>query len=398
MEAPSDYATYPVSFEVGDLDVAAVKIIKTLKKAGFSAFLVGGCVRDLLLSQSPKDFDVVTDAHPKQIKKLFKRCFIIGRRFQLVHVYQGREYIEVSTFRGGGQNEFGTMGSDVWRRDFTINALYYDLSSNEVIDYVGGWQDLKKKQLRMIGDPSQRFQEDPLRLLRAIRFVSKLDFELEATMDSAMVDSQVLLSDVAPARLFDELIKLFFTGHADAAYLKLDQLDYFQALFPATVAAFNSAKRHFYRKLIRQAMLATDARFDENRPLNPGFLLAVIGWPILQENLTSLYKKKYARFPEALHHALTASLRAMTMNLAIPKRFIAMVRSVWILQYQMAKRQKKKASPLLEHRYIRAGIDFMELRAKVGGSLADLPQWWRDFYQSNAKPLRAPAHKRKKRS
>jgi len=376
-----------------DISDNALKVLYRLKSCGYKAFLVGGGVRDLLLGKAPKDYDVVTDAHPEALRDTFRNSRVIGRRFRLVHVYFQSEIIEVSTFRanieetfdenqsveeheslpilGRTDNTYGTIEEDAWRRDFTVNALYYNIEDFSIVDYTGGMYDLKKCLIRMIGDPHQRFHEDPVRLLRAIRLAAKLDFSIEAKTKASLLKLSHLLQHVPKARLFDELLKLFFEGSAEAVYKKLKQLDYFKTLFPHVDPVIN-------RKFFDLALKSTDERFHEGKTLNPAFLLAVFLWPLLQ---STLYRKTSSkgRFFQQLHQAMQKTFLLQTENLMIPRRFINTIRSIWLLQYHLERQRKKRIYRVMEQRYFRAGFDFLKLRAEAGEPVQALVDWWQQI-------------------
>jgi poly(A) polymerase len=378
----------------------ALKVLYRLNKAGFSAYLVGGSVRDLLLKRQPKDFDVATDAHPEQIRGIFRNSRIIGRRFRLVHVYFHNEVIEVSTFRANSEeltrekgddempvmvssdNTYGTIEEDAWRRDFTVNALYYNIENFSVIDYAGGMLDLRQNLIRMIGDPTQRFHEDPVRLLRAIRLSAKLGFKVEANTEAPVFKLPNLLWHVAPARLFDEILKLFFEGNAVVTYKSLLHYGYMRILFPITYEALKKRNNKKDVQLIRLAMEATDARFAEGKSLNPGFLMSVLLWPAVQLCLDEKQvhpKKLYQAFLESIDDVLAKELQ----TISIPKRLTAMMRAVWLLQSHLIRRRGKRVYRTLSHRYFRAAFDFLELRVESGENYREVYTWWKDFQAVN---------------
>lgn len=378
----------------------ALKILYRLNEAGYAAFLVGGSVRDLLLKRQPKDFDVATSAHPEEIRKIFRNSRLIGRRFRLVHVYFHDEMIEVSTFRAnsseltrseeGGEmpimvssdNTYGTIEEDAWRRDFTVNALYYGVQNFSVMDYTGGMLDLDQRLIRMIGDPIQRYHEDPVRLLRAIRLSAKLDFRVEAQTEAPLFTLSHLLWHVAPARLFDEMLKLFFEGNALVTYKSLLHYGYMRVLFPATFEAIKERRQPVDSQLVRLAMIATDERFTNDQSLNPGFLLAVLLWPALQLKLAEKQEKgRY--FYQILHAAMDELLDKQMETISIPKRLTAMMRAVWLLQYHLMKRRGKRAYRALSHRYFRAAYDFLELRVKSGEPYQEIVGWWHEFQEAS---------------
>jgi len=378
----------------------ALKVLYRLNQAGFSAYLVGGSVRDLLLKRQPKDFDVATNAHPEQVRKIFRNSRIIGRRFRLVHVYFPKEVIEVSTFRANSQedthgvngetmpimvssdNIYGTIEEDAWRRDFTVNALYYNIENFSVMDYAGGMLDLRQRLIRMIGDPTQRFHEDPVRLLRAIRLSAKLGFSVEPNTEAPLFKLPNLLWHVAPARLFDEILKLFFEGNAVVTYKALRHYGYMRILFPVTYEAIKQRNNKRDMEIIRLAMEATDNRFAADKSLNPGFLMSVLLWPAVQLRLElkrAHPKKMYQALLETVDEVLSKEMQTVS----IPKRLTAMMRAVWLLQPQLIRRRGKRVFRTLSHRYFRAAFDFLELRVQAGENHQEIYQWWKDFQVAN---------------
>lgn len=381
----------------------ALKVLSRLNQAGFAAYLVGGSVRDLLLKRQPKDFDVVTDARPEQVRKIFRNSRMIGRRFRLVHVYYHGEVIEVSTFRANAQeiedtpdgeipvmvssdNTYGTIEEDAWRRDFTVNALYYNIKNFSVVDYTSGMLDLKQRLIRMIGDPMQRYHEDPVRLLRAIRLSAKLGFKVEPKTEQPLFNLSHLLWHVAPARLFDELLKLFFEGNATVSYKSLLHYGYMRVLFPVTYDAIKVRTDKTDAQLIKLAVKATDERFANGQSLNPGFLMSILLWPAVQQRLEQAQQADKPLFI-ALHEAIDEVLSKECQTISIPKRLTAMMRAVWMLQYHLIRRRGKRVYRTLSHRYFRAAYDFLELRAKAGEDLVELSDWWRRF-QSESPEIR----------
>lgn len=378
------------------LSKPAIDTLQKLTQAGYDAYLVGGCVRDVLLGHKPKDFDVATNATPEQITQVIRRSRIIGRRFQLVHVYHRDEVIEVSTFRANAQepvpesedtdvplarrsdNTFGTLEEDAWRRDFTVNALYYCLEDACIIDHTGGMDDIKQQRMRIIGDPEQRFHEDPVRLLRAIRLAAKLGLQMEKKTEQQVLALPSLLAQVAPARLFDEVGKLFFTGHAVASYHLLQETGYFKAIFPAAAQALSAATDTRYGKLLELAMAETDRRNSDGLPLSPGYLLAVIFWPIVAEKQQELFQENN-RYAASVHQAIRHAMMTVRCMLQIPKRFTGMMQAIWSLFYRL---QQSPVSParlerIMGQRYTRAGLDFLELQAAAGWDYREAVSWWR---------------------
>ena len=375
----------------------ALKVLYRLKKAGHEAYLVGGGVRDLLLQRRPKDFDVTTDVPPEQLRKVFSNSRIIGRRFRLLHVFYPGEIIELSTFRANVQedadppekptmmasdNVYGTIEEDAWRRDFTVNALYYNINDFSIIDFTGGMQDLKARTIRMIGDPVQRYHEDPVRMLRAIRLAAKLGFTVHADTEAPLKTLSSLLQHVPQSRLFDELLKLFFDGHAAVTYDYLQHYDYMGVLFPQLIPLFSAKEPSHHQRFITLAMEATDTRFSDGRSLNPGFLLSVLLWPVVLQQLEAA-QEQHTHFYQAFHHAIDAVLEAQNAVLRIPRRLTAMMRLVWILQFQLLRRRGNRVYRVLKHRYFRAAFDFLALRAQSGEPYQEEVDWWRRFQKAS---------------
>ena len=377
----------------------ALKVLYRLKEAGYAAFLVGGCVRDLMLGREPKDFDVVTEATPEQIKEVFRNARLIGRRFRLAHVHFGREIIEVATFRakplatterdddadeGEGRllrdNVFGTQEEDALRRDFTVNSLYYNIRDFTVVDYMGGMQDLKKGILRMIGDPATRYREDPVRMLRAIRFAAKLGFSIEPGTAAPIRERGQLLLEVPPARMFEEVIKLFHGGHALATFELLRQYGLFRYLFPLTEDSLATEENNFPRVLVPEALANTDARIAQDKPVNPAFMFAAFLWePVRQER--QRLEAKGMNPHDALQHASERVLREQQRHITIPKRFSMPMREIWDMQSKLLRRHGKHAERLIEHKRFRAAYDFLLLRAHAGEVDKELADWWTRFQE-----------------
>ncbi len=387
-----------------------------LNKAGFEAYLVGGGVRDLLLGLHPKDFDVATNASPEEVRAQFRNCRLIGRRFRLAHVYFGREIIEVATFRahhdqGEGEghmenglilrdNVFGNLEDDAWRRDFSVNALYYNIADFSLVDYTGGMQDLQNRELHIIGDPVTRFREDPVRMLRAIRFAAKLDFQLETNMAAAIIEQAERLSDVPAARLFEEVLKLFMHGQALRTYELMREYHLFKYLFAETDALLDSHGAYL-DPFIRRAMVNTDERIRAKKPVTPAFLFAVLLWGPVRKRVELLQEE--IPMPDALRIAGDEVVSEMVKQVTLPKRFSLPMREIWQLQARLEMRRGKRPWRLLENRRFRAAYDFMLLREQVGEPLTDLCQWWTAFQQededgrqrlSRALPGNRPARKK----
>ncbi len=366
-----------------------------LKDAGYDAFLVGGGVRDMLLGREPKDFDIATNARPEEVKKLFRNCLLIGRRFRLAHVrYQG-EIIEVATFRAQGDgasdeearaengrilrdNVYGTLEEDAWRRDFTVNALYYNIQDFSVVDYVGGMADLQSGMLRLIGDPRQRYHEDPVRMLRAVRFAAKLGFRIHPESEAPIFELAQLLEDIPPARLFDEILKLFLGGNAVQSFELLRHYGLFSYLFPQTEACLGREKEGFPLTLLTHALQNTDARISEGKPVTPAFLFAALLWEPLRQTLSEREGAGRAEI-QALQEAAQAVEAQQLTRTALPKRFAVPIREIWALQSRLQRTSGLRPLRLLDHPRFRAAYDFMLLRRDAGEEIGELCQWWTEL-------------------
>jgi poly(A) polymerase len=412
------------------VDERAVKVVNTLADAGYEAYIVGGAVRDLLLGMRPKDFDVATNATPEQVKGLFRRAFIIGRRFRIVHVVFGRgrqerglsEVIEVSTFRANvaaadtstvagnektskgelagrvgntahvvdaegrvlRDNVWGPQVEDAARRDFTINAMYYDPRREIVVDYHGGIADAKKKLLRMIGDPATRYREDPVRIIRVVRFAAKLGFEIEAKTRAPIKEMAALLDNVPASRTFDEMIKLLQTGHALASIEELRKQGLHRGVFPVLDVALDEAHRHDGReKFVQLALADTDRRVGEGKPVAPSFMLACMLWHDVQKGWSALKAKGEPSFP-ALQQAIDAVFDARIGDISGRGKLAADMREIWMMQPRFERRTGSSVVTLVEQPRFRAGFDFLRLRADAGEIDADLATWWEDFSLGDA--------------
>jgi poly(A) polymerase len=386
-------------------------VLYALNDAGYQAFIVGGGVRDILIGLKPKDFDIATDATPEQIKAIFRNSRIIGRRFRIVHVHFGREIIEVSTFRAlTGENVeivesrlsrhdthldsvhsasgmilrdnvYGTIEEDVLRRDFTANALYYTVRNFAVHDYVNGMADVDLRILRMIGDPEQRYREDPVRVLRAIRLAAKLNFSIEPATAAPLRPCAQLLISIPSARLFDEFMKLFFSGYGEKTFLLLQHYGVFGILFPGTAIAMLDDDGH-YQHMLHSAFKNTDARVNADKSVTPAFLLAIILWPALQKKQKAL-EKGGVPAALALNDAAQAVLGQQLERISIPRRFSLPMREIWDMQLRLSQRRGKKAELLLSHKRFRAAYDFLLLREEAGEKLDGLGQWWTEYQAAN---------------
>ncbi len=365
----------------------ALQVVEHLQESQHQAYLVGGCVRDLLLDKTPKDFDVATDAHPEQILRLFKRCRLIGRRFRLAYVYIGRDLTEVATFRAAHDarstnadghivrdNVYGNITQDAIRRDFTINALYYDPSKHVILDYTGGLEDLETRTLQVIGDPSTRYREDPVRMLRAARLCAKLDFTLADASRAPIEQLANLLGAIPPMRLFDETLKLLQTGHAVRSMSMLREMSLLQHLLP-TVADALDTRPHF-EKMLDLALKNTDARIAVGKPVTPAFLYAVFLWPAV-DHLIQAQLKAGKKLREAYRLGAESVLSAHATSGALPARFGMRVRDIWCLQPRLLDtRSEKGVSQLMTHASFRAGYDFIELREQAGEQLNSAAAFW----------------------
>jgi poly(A) polymerase len=373
-------------------------VLDTLANAGFEVYLVGGSVRDLLLGREPKDFDVATNAKPEEIYHLFRNCRLIGKRFRLAHIYFRHEIIEVATFRKQGKkdhhhqskgpngllkrdNVYGTLKDDVWRRDFTLNALYYDARNNSIIDHTNGLLDLQQGIIRIIGDAETRYKEDPVRILRAIRFHAKLGMPLEEKTAKAIPKTHMLLAAIAPARLLDETHKLFNSGNAVATFAALRHYAVLQHLYPLTEEALSHPTLHATAdKFILHALQNTDARVAQDKPLNPAFLVSVFLWYPLQitlekEHLNKTGTTNHSDFTK-LEHAAGRILRQAKQHLTFTQVITQTVIDIWLLQFQLIGRRQLQIYHLAQQPRFRAAYDFLCLRAKVDDSLKPIADWW----------------------
>lgn len=371
----------------------ALKVLYRLQAAGFSAYLVGGCVRDLLLGLKPKDFDVTTDARPEQIRQLFKNCRLIGRRFRLAHILFGREVIEVATFRTHHENAthehhgksdqgmiirdnvYGTIEDDAWRRDFRINALYYNIADFSIIDYTGGMQDIKNKLLHIIGDPEQRFHEDPVRLLRAVRFAEKLNIDISPETAAPIAKLSHLLHHVSPARLLQEVLKIFQEGALFNTFTLLQKFKLFGQLFPQTDACLDQSET---QALIKAVLMNTDKRLSEGRPVSPAFLFTAFLWRPIVKNVT-FYEANGVPIFIAFEKALQTVLKQQMQQLAVSRRIQLAVRELCLLQQRLTYRRGMQPYRLLSHPRFRAAYDLLLLRAQAGESVQKLADWWTLF-------------------
>jgi len=394
----------------------ALKVLYRLHEAGFQAFLVGGAVRDLLLGIRPKDFDVATNALPEEVRRIFRNCRLIGRRFRLAHVHFGSEIIEVATFRAAAaperedapeseddlqsdrdtefpadldtehraidetgrilrDNMYGSIEDDVWRRDFTANGLYYNVEDFSVWDFVGGVEDVRARRLKMIGDPDARYREDPVRMLRAVRFAAKLNFSLDAATEEPIRRLAYLLDGVPAARLFDESLKLFLSGFGARSYQLLRQYGLFEHLFPRTAAAFALPPYAYAEDMLAIGLANTDARIAEDKPVTPTFLFALLLWGAV---LREMNEQQAGPAPDLaqLLQACDTVLKAQQSRVAIPRRFGIPMRELLMLQPRFNRRSGVKSLSLLQHPRFRAAYDFLQVRAQAGAADPELAEWW----------------------
>jgi len=398
-------------------------VLYRLNKAGYQAFLVGGCVRDALIGLHPKDFDVATDATPEEVRELFSNCRLIGRRFRLAHVRFGREIIETATFRAAANhkdddvahdqegriirdNVYGTIDEDVWRRDFTCNALYYNIDDFSIWDYTGGVADVDRRRLVLIGDPDSRLREDPVRMLRAVRFAAKLDFTIDKSVVDAMRNNVGLLTNVPAARLFDEFLKLFQGGHAERTFELLWEHGLFDEMFPATAQELEQDQK--YAEFVRAALKSTDRRVRAGKSVTPMFLIGVFFWAPVQRMAADKRSEEKMSESQSLSLASYDIAAEQQKRISIPRRFTAPMREMLALQPRFETMTGRRAMNLLEHRRFRAAYDFMELLSEVDLVDAEIAKFWTDVqtqsaeqrvetFQMNAKLAGRSRRRRKRR-
>lgn len=371
----------------------ALQVLSTLQQAGYESYLVGGSVRDLLLGIKPKDFDIATKASPEQVKGLFRNCHLIGRRFRLAHVLFGREMIEVATFRAGHHsntehgkskngvivrdNVYGDLEDDVLRRDFTINALYFDPQHNQLKGYMHAMEDLEQRTLQLIGVPEQRYREDPVRMLRAVRFAAKLGFQIETQGHHLILSMAHLLDAIPAARLYDEMLKMFHGGYGTACFQLLRSYHLLPYLFPATekVMQKKGHRSQFNIHFIEQALINTDKRVQEGKSINPAFLYAVFLWEVVIVQQALL--EKQLRPGEALYRAGKEVLLKQTRFTSLPRRLHNMVQEIWQLQFSLEHPHRRHTVRILNHPRFRAAYDFLLLRVTAGEKqYAEIANWW----------------------
>lgn len=392
-----------------DISDNALKVLYRLSNAGYESFLVGGGVRDILLGLHPKDFDIATNATPEQIKELFRNCRIIGRRFRLAHILFGRDVIEVATFRAHcddniqqakegmilRDNVYGDIEEDAIRRDFTINALYYNIKDFSVHDFCDGLADLRKRQLRMIGDPETRYREDPVRMLRAVRLACKLNLTIEPNTLKPVAELSHFLEQVPAARLWEEYRKLFLAGAAKLTFQKLREYGLFHALFPATDRTLkhdDSTQTKVTEQLVLDALENTDTRIASEQTVNPAFLMAVMLWQPLLESTEAL-QQKGINFNDAFFKSMARVLNAQNQHISIPRRYALVIRDIWSMQLRLPAYHGKKAWSIFEHPRFRAAYDFLLLRSQSDPLQKELADWWTKFQEADANDRRQMLHK-----
>jgi poly(A) polymerase len=382
-----------------DISDSALKVLYRLHKAGYQAFLVGGCVRDALIGLHPKDFDVATNATPEEVRALFSNCRLIGRRFRLAHVRFGREIIETATFRAAANhkdddsahdqegriirdNVYGTIDEDIWRRDFTCNALYYNIADFSIWDYAGGMEDVERRRLVLIGDPDHRLREDPVRMLRAVRFAAKLNFEIDKSVVDAMQNNVGLLTNVPAARLFDEFLKLFQGGHAERTFELLWEHGLFDEMFPATAQELE--EDHKFGKFLQAALRNTDRRVKADKSVTPMFLLGVFLWAPVKKLAAIRRSEEKMSESQSLSLAAYEITSEQQRRISLPKRFTVPMREMLALQPRFLITTGKRGLNLLEHRRFRAAYDFMVLQSEAGFVDKDIAKFWTDVQNQSA--------------
>lgn len=378
----------------------AIKVLYRLHKSGFKAYLVGGGVRDILLGLQPKDFDVVTNATPEEIKKLFRNCRLVGRRFRLAHIVFGRDVIEVATLRGHHvvtedktsktnaegrllrDNVYGTIDEDAERRDFTINALYYDISDFSIHSYGGGLNDLKSRTIRMIGDPNTRYREDPVRMLRAVRFATKLNMTIDSATAEPISELAPLLKDIPAARMYEEVLKLFFNGQAENNFNMMRELGLFEPLFPLVDSHLVEDVEGPIGKMMHTIMENTDARVNAEKTVTPAFFYAAILWYPLSQRADDIALESGLSVYDAYYAAMGDVMEQQCRTISIPRRFSTPAKDIWQLQLRFDRNQGTRAFKFIEHPKFRAAYDLLLLRASAeGGAVAKSAAWWKSFVE-----------------
>lgn len=378
----------------------ALKVLYRLKDAGFEAYLVGGGVRDLLLGFNPKDFDLATDAKPWQIKELFRNCRLIGKRFRLAHICFGEEIIDLATFRGQTENDsrktdettgmllrdnvWGTLDEDAWRRDFTINCLYYNIKDFSIVDYTNGMEDLKTSIVRMIGDPLQRYHEDPVRMLRAVRLAAKIGFEIEKNTAEPILNLSGLLKNIPSSRLYDEINKWFTGGKSLTTFYLLRNYKLFNVLFPQTELSLQGENAVIAEEMCVRGFANTDKRLAENKKINPAFLFAVLLWWPLQIEIDKLIQEGMNQF-DAFSQASRDVLKKQNDHVLIPARLSLIIKEIWTLQHRLERCTRSKVNKLLANIRFRAAYDFLLIRAHAGEEVGVMAEWWTKYQEVNEK-------------
>jgi poly(A) polymerase len=410
-------AEHPISRSA--ISPNALKVLYRLRESGYQAFLVGGSVRDLLLGLQPKDFDIATNALPEEVRGIFRNCRLIGRRFRLAHVYFGRDVLEVATFRAAHDdadderdeddwraqeagervldargrilrdNVYGTIEEDVWRRDFTANALYYNIEDFSVWDFVDGVRDVAARQLRLIGDPVTRYHEDPVRMLRAVRFAAKLEFAIDPATERPLRELGYLLSHVPPARLFEEVMKLFLGGFGARALALLRRYDLLGQLFPATAATLAREPEGHSAQLMMRGIESTDARVSADKPVTPTFLFATLLFAPIAERAR---RGGHVPDSQAWFNACEEVIREQQARVSIPRRFTLPMREMFTLQPRFMRRDGRKALALLHHPRFRAAYDLLVLRAENGQEDTEVARWWTEIQTASPAEREARVH------
>ncbi len=402
ISTPVVYARPEHSVSRAGISKAALKVLRVLRKGGYEAYLVGGGVRDLLLGRKPKDFDVATNATPGEIREHFRSCRLIGRRFVLAHVRMGREIVEVATFRAAvgdaagarpadritvdgrvvRDNVFGTLEEDAWRRDFSINSLYYDIADFSVVDYTGGMPDLREGRLRLIGDPDLRFREDPVRMLRAVRFAAKLGFDIDEAARAAIPRHRERLLEVSPSRLYDEVVKLFLGGSARRSFALLRHYGLSALLFPDIDACLEEeGESAAAPAFIERALANTDVRVAEDKPVTPAFFFAALLWPVLRREARGALARGEGE-AQALASAGEHALARQVERVSIPRRCSVVTREIWDMQPRLLSSRGRRALGLMGGLRFRAAYDFLLLRAQAGEAVQEQCEWWTSLIEA----------------
>ena len=388
-----------------DISQNAVRVLRVLNDAGYEAYLVGGGIRDLILGRHPKDFDVTTNATPEQVKRLFRNCRIIGRRFKIVHVVFAEEIIEVATFRGRGGDEdeekgdnlYGTLEEDADRRDFTINSVYWSAKDGSLRDFHNGLRDMREGRIDIIGDPDRRYHEDPVRMLRAVRFAAKLGMTITERTDEPIYALSHLLDEIAPARLFEEVLKLFVYGHAVRSLEELRKHHLFKELFPAVDALLDGPDGGNYEKFLNEVCASTDKRIQGGKPVTATFMYASLMWPAFIAEFNRLRKaargsQKGKSPAECAEDAMNTAIGEQCRHTAIPRVITTEIRELWTLEFELLRMDREKAAKIITMRRFRSALDFMLYRGRLDERLMKVYNWWNDFYESHLDliPQRTP--------